>query len=171
MTVKVIDNFLLPNEFEELQRHFFDPLFPWFIGDAIQGDGAVQEKYNWQLFHMLYHTPNIISEHMPVIQSVYNKLNPAIFIKAKLNCNFVTDKIIEHGYHNDVDGLVDKTTTAVYYINTNNGYTAFADGTKVESIENRMVLFPASMSHTGSSCTDQKRRIVLNLNYIGKENA
>lgn len=171
MSIKVIDNFLPLNEFEELQKYFFDSTFPWCVGPAIQGPNAVNEKYNWQLYHLLYYTPNIISEHMPVIQSIYNKLDPVVFIKAKLNCNFVTDEIVEHGYHNDVEALLDKTTTAVYYINSNDGYTAFQDGTKVESIENRLVSFPSSMLHTGSSCTNKQRRMVLNLNYIGKENA
>ena len=51
-------------------------------------------------------------------------------------------------------------------MNTNNGYTKFEDGTKVESVANRLVTFPASMMHTGTSCTDKKIRIVINFNYM-----
>ena len=58
-------------------------------------------------------------------------------------------------------------TTAIYYVNTNNGYTEFEDGSRVESIENRLVTFPSYMKHTGTTCTDQKRRIVINFNYYG----
>ena len=56
-------------------------------------------------------------------------------------------------------------TTSIFYINTNNGYTKFKDGTKVESIANRMITFPANMEHCGTSCTDKNIRIVINFNY------
>ena len=56
--------------------------------------------------------------------------------------------------------------TAIFYINTNNGYTLFKDGTKVDSVQNTMLIFDGSLDHCGVSCTDQKRRIVLNINYV-----
>ena len=56
-------------------------------------------------------------------------------------------------------------TTSIFYVNTNNGYTKFEDGTKVESVANRMITFPSNMKHTGTSCTDEKKRIVINFNY------
>jgi hypothetical protein len=56
--------------------------------------------------------------------------------------------------------------TAIFYLNTNNGYTLFEDGTKVDSIENTLLIFHGHRKHSGVSCTDQKRRIVLNINYI-----
>ena len=57
-------------------------------------------------------------------------------------------------------------TTSIFYMNTNNGYTEFEDGTKVESIANRIVSFPFNMEHTGTSCTDEQTRIVINFNYV-----
>ena len=48
--------------------------------------------------------------------------------------------------------------TAVFYVNTNNGYTEFEDGTKVESVENRIIFFDGSRPHNSSTCTDQKIR-------------
>ena len=59
-------------------------------------------------------------------------------------------------------------TTAIFYINTNNGYTEFEDGTRVESVANRIVNFPANLKHRGTRCTDQKIRIVINFNYFKK---
>ena len=69
----------------------------------------------------------------------------------------------------DVKTLPEKLkiwTTAVFYINTNNGYTEFEDGTRSESIANRMVTFPANLKHRGTTCSDEKTRIVINFNYI-----
>ena len=55
---------------------------------------------------------------------------------------------------------------ALLFLNTNDGYTKFEDGTKVESIANRMVIFPTNIKHTGTTCTDQQSRIVLNINWF-----
>ena len=44
----------------------------------------------------------------------------------------------------------------------------FEDGTKVESVGNRLLTFPANMKHMGTSCTDQQFRIVINFNYYSK---
>ncbi len=55
--------------------------------------------------------------------------------------------------------------TSIFYVNTNNGYTKFEDGTIVESVANRMVIFPANIKHTGTTCSDEKRRVVINFNY------
>ena len=57
-------------------------------------------------------------------------------------------------------------TTSIFYVNTNNGYTKFEDGTKVESVANRMLTFPANMKHIGTSCTDEQTRVVINFNYF-----
>ena len=51
-------------------------------------------------------------------------------------------------------------------MNTNNGYTEFEDGTKVESVENRIVYFDGSIPHNSSTCTDQKVRAVISINYF-----
>ena len=59
---------------------------------------------------------------------------------------------------------------AVFSINTCDGYTKLEDGTKVESVANRMVTFPGNIEHRGTSCTDKKIRVVINFNYFsGKE--
>ena len=54
--------------------------------------------------------------------------------------------------------------TAIFYLNTCNGKTV-VNGTEVESIANRVVIFPANTPHYVISQTDTDRRIVLNINY------
>ena len=54
---------------------------------------------------------------------------------------------------------------AIYYFNTNNGYTLFENGDKVESIRNRLIMFKSNLRHTGTTCTDKPNRYVLNINY------
>jgi len=64
-----------------------------------------------------------------------------------------------HVDYNDV-------TTAIFYINTNNGWTNFKNGDKVESVENRLVIFDSNLEHEGVTCTDEIRRLVINFNYV-----
>jgi hypothetical protein len=57
--------------------------------------------------------------------------------------------------------------TAIFYLNTNDGYTIFEkDGEKIDSLENRMLIFDSSERHSGTNCTDQKYRAVINFNFI-----
>lgn len=79
-----------------------------------------------------------------------------------------TDTIVEHGLHRDVEDAehLSDLKTSIMYLNDNNGYTKFEDGTKQHSVSNTMVTFPNSIKHTGSTCTDCNCRMVLNLNYI-----
>ena len=58
-----------------------------------------------------------------------------------------------------------KGKTGIFYINTCNGYTKFKNGEKIKSEKNKYVEFDSILEHTGSSCTDEKRRIVINFNY------
>ena len=51
-------------------------------------------------------------------------------------------------------------------MNTNDGYTLFEDGTKVESVMNRLVTFPYTMKHAGTTCTNSPFRMVINFNYV-----
>ena len=76
-----------------------------------------------------------------------------------------TDTIRENDIHTDFTPPL-TCTTGIYYINSNNGYSKIG-GKKVESVENRLVLFDGRMPHRGTTCTDQMRRLVLNLNFQG----
>jgi hypothetical protein len=55
-----------------------------------------------------------------------------------------------------------KINTGILYINTNNGYTKFKNGKKIKSKKNQYVEFDSKLEHTGSTCTDEDRRIVIN---------
>ena len=84
------------------------------------------------------------------------------FIKSFIT-SYLPPDFSEHGFH------IDYTYShkgAIFSINSNNGYTILEDGTKIESVENRLVSFPAEMRHSGTTCTDEQARVVINLNYF-----
>ena len=68
----------------------------------------------------------------------------------------------EHAEHIDYDA---SHLGAIYSINTCNGYTRIGD-TKVDSVANRIVFFDPSQKHASTTCTDQRRRLNINLKLI-----
>ena len=61
-----------------------------------------------------------------------------------------------------------KCKTAILYMNNNNGATILDDTKKIkiDSIENRMVVFDSQIKHCALIQSDSKRRIILNINYF-----
>ena len=83
-------------------------------------------------------------------------------LRAKLNLNPYSSILSEGFFHTDISNC----TTAIFYLNTNDGYTLFKSGKKVSSKENRLIIFDSNLEHTGTNTTNKKFRAVLNLNYV-----
>ena len=158
--MQIIDRLLDPYEYGLLRKVFLeDHDFPWYWRDSILLEG----DDDYQLLHWLYKDGAPRSDHFDNIVPILDKLKIGALCKIKANLNPRTEEIKEHGYHRDQDWKGVKT--CVYYVNDNNGYTLFEDGQKVHSKGNRAVIFDGMTSHAGSTCTDEKRRIVININY------
>ena len=185
--IKVIKNFLPNDVFKEIHDKVFSVNFNWTLGAVLapkptdkkeldkikQNQGTdnwwnttCEEIYNWQLIHQLYESPGTLSSFVDIVNPVMKMIHPVILIRIKANLIPRADKIVEHGFHLDIDKSIPSAVTSILYLNTNNGHTLFEDGTKVPSVENTFVSFPSTMKHTGSTCTDVKYRGVINFNYI-----
>ena len=164
MSIQLYDNFLDKGIFNILQDFFLGPEVLWSWCDNVSEPAECSELDNYQFYHMLFEDGQPKSEALMKVFPILDKVNSGRVIRVKANCNPRHTEIIKYGMH--IDQSVE-CTTAIYYVNTNNGYTEFEDGSRVESIENRLVTFPSYMKHTGTTCTDQKRRIVINFNYYG----
>ena len=81
---------------------------------------------------------------------------------SEANLNTQTSKIIETGEHTDEDK---RFTSAVFFLNSCNGYCKI-DNKKIKSEDNKMVIFNSNKKHTGSTCTDVDRRMLINFVYI-----
>ena len=46
------------------------------------------------------------------------------------------------------------------------GSTLFKNKEQVDSIENRMIIFPSKLEHAGTTHTNEKTRAVMNINYF-----
>ena len=157
--MKIIKNFLPKEEFYKIKETHFSNEFPWYLHDGVnhQGDG------NYQFVHTFYRNGNKNSDHFKILTPLLNKLKIDKLLRVKSNLNFKTKKIIEHGFHKDFN--LKEAITAVYYINTNNGYTLFKNK-KILSEENTLISFKCSIKHSGSTCTNAPFRAVMNINYI-----
>jgi hypothetical protein len=169
-TVKVFDEFLPKQDFLSIKGLFLSNSFPWYLNKVIplEYEGVVEPiKNTTQFTHVFYQDYAVNSPHFSVLSPLINKISPVALLRVKANLLPKSDTIVEeHGYHTDFPDTV-QNLTSVFYLNTNNGYTKFEDGTRIDSVENRLVVFNNSLKHTGSTCTDAETRCVLNINYIG----
>jgi hypothetical protein len=158
--MKISNNVLSNIVFNKLKNLFFNNYFSWHYQDNVNH----KDDGHFQFCHLFFDDNKINSTYFEHISPILNFINPQQLIRVKANLLTKTDKIIEHGFHTDVKDCM----TAIYYINTNNGYTKFIDETIVSSEENKLVTFISNIQHTGSTCTDENVRVVLNINYLPK---
>ena len=168
--MKIIDNFLPDYQFKQLESIFLGDMFPWYWNETIvypYEDGYNEKDY--QFTHILFdkRSNGQESNHYPLVRDTvfrYLGINECYRIKMNLNPRTLFNK--SGGWHVDFEAVPEIKNTAVYYLNTCNGYTKFKKGGKVKSVANRMVIFDSQIYHQGYTCTDQKRRVVMNFNWI-----
>tara|TARA_B110000495_G_scaffold102145_1_gene88266 strand:- start:139 stop:642 length:504 start_codon:yes stop_codon:yes gene_type:complete len=158
--MKIINNFLPKFSFDFLNEKLLDKHFPWYHQNSKVLDDDNEEQFT----HLFYSDETQYSNKAGLLKPIFDKLNVKILIRAKINLTLKEDIIRPFKYHMDYP----QCNTAIFYLNTNNGKTIFKDGQEVESVANRMVIFPSKLEHAGTTHTDKKYRIVLNINYLNK---
>jgi hypothetical protein len=181
--IKIIDNFLDKEVFKKLQDFLLGDICPWFYNDkkVYYGKNSYPippiKGYETQDQHQFTHTflrddhDMTWSTWTTHLAPLLDKISPRVWIRVKSNLSSINSKPLVGGWHCDMitdDIAWTDTTTSIFYINTNNGYTIFENGQKVSSAENRLAIFPNTFKHTGISQTDTKTRVTLNLNYLDK---
>lgn len=166
--MKIIDNFLPEHQFNNLKNIITGPYFPWYYGPTLKDvDTGIplqlenKEAQN-QFVHLFYHFDQPVTEYFRELECFREKLQVKSLVRIKANLNPYSNSVVEHGYHVDLTDC----TTAVYYLNTCDGYTKFETGEVVESVENRIVIFDSNISHTGTTTTNPTGRFVINFNYF-----
>ena len=152
----ILNNFLFNMDQKEGIHNFVNAKsVPWHV---------VKHNSNSIHFsHLAYDQQTIASKWFNILGPVLCVLNPKSLVRIKANLFPKTTNIEEHGYHVDFPF---ECSTSIFYLNTNNGYTKFEDGTVVESISNRLLTFSTLCKHTSSSCTDVEARVNINFNYF-----
>ena len=157
--IEIIDNFLPEEEFKSIQSFMMGGEFRWFYceGRTYSDDGS---------FHMshMFFQPEVgsNSEHLPMWGNFMNKVGAKKCIRIKANLTFKTPTIEPAQYHIDYADM----KTAIFYINTNNGYTEVKSGVRVSSVANRVCIFDSKLKHRGTTHSEGgQQRIAVNFNY------
>lgn len=175
MTIEIIDDALAPMEMAAIEGHLMgqDILWNWNENIVAEEQRECEKKYDQQMTHLFYMNPTFLSPDYRCLEPLFYKLNASAMIRVKANLTFCTEKNILTGWHTDVIeswGKEHKTKTAIYYVNSTNGYTMIRDDdgveTKVEGNKNRLVIFPSHFKHAGVTCTSPRKRVVVNINYL-----
>ena len=152
----ILNNFMFNMDQKEGVHNFVDAKpVPWHV--------TKHNSTSIHFYHLIYDQQNITSQWFNILGPVLYELNPKSLVRIKVNLFPKTIEIEEHGYNVDFPF---ECTTSIFYLNTNNGYTKFEDGTVVESISNRLLTFSTLCKHTSSSCTDVEARVNINFNYF-----
>ena len=159
---EVIDNFLPDFELKQIQNIFLTGTKLWSYNPQGYKDGTPQERT--QFVHTLWDPISGVATPYGEIGGFFiEKINPRALLRIKATLQLKDSKIHEDPLHVDFDNI--EATTSIFYVNTCNGYTYFEDGSRVNSVENRLVTFPTQTLHGGANCTDLDCRIVINFNY------
>ena len=160
---EVIDNFLPNYQFYKLQSLLMGTEFDWYYNDGVThpDDGL------YQFIHTFYKWSPTSSFQLPTssfqwIEPYLSFFNMKKVYKIKANLNPRSGSHIKAGYHID---NIPCSKTAILYVNTCNGGTEFKKGGIIKSVANRVVIFDPTLEHRSVTCTDEKRRIVINFNY------
>ncbi len=157
--IEIIDNFLPEEEFKSIQSFMMGGEFRWFYteGRATRDDGL------FLMIHMFYQPevgPN--SEHLNMWNTFMQQVGAKKCHRIKANLTFKTPTIEPAFFHIDYKDM----KTATFYINTNDGYTEFENGVRVNSVANRVCIFDSNLKHRGTTHSEGgQQRIAVNFNY------
>lgn len=162
LVLNIKDDFLSKEDHQKLLRIFHDDI-EWRYNKNVVYDGEDSPE-EYALVTSIYSQGWVMQREVFDILKKY--VNADSWIRIKANFGPKRTKVMENALHVDYKDTFTNQWTAVYYLTTNNGYTYFEDGQRVDSVANRLVVFPVDTMHSGTTSTDNNR-IVINLNWIG----
>ena len=176
--ISIIDNFLPEENFKKLLGIIEGPAMSWYFTPGISDQSRTAEYQannpldNWMMAHMFYndYVPrSVYFEDVRdlVLRPLIDYLGVEWNTLTRIKCNFYprTNEVNIHPWHVDSTAMP-ALKGALLMLNTCDGYTGFADGTEVDSVANRMILFNAHERHHSCSTSNAQRRLTLNINYV-----
>ena len=122
--------------------------------------------WNSQFVHVFYDNDEPQSPFITIIEPLIEFLDPLCLIKAKANLTIATENPQAHEWHQDTGD--ERIMTALYYANTNNGFTEFETGERVDCERGELITFPSTLKHRAWTHTDTQARAVIHISYIAR---
>ena len=175
--MKIIEDFLSQSQFNHIKDTLLSDTFPYYyqphVLEGYDDLGGIfkipkkDENADYFFSHNLYTSKDKQSDRKlldTILLPIILKLDVKQLVRAKVNLYTNQHRHIHTQYH--IDSHNEDVKAAIYYVNTNNGYTKFETGEKASSLENSIVLFDAHKRHKAVSQTDTKTRVNININYL-----
>jgi len=154
------DNIIKEEDADYIESFLTGVNFAWYL-NLITPPKNIKDH---QMTHIFFDDNRITSDFFYILNPILDYLNPKAIVRIKANLNHKENDINIHGYHTDFN--YENLKTAIYYVNTNNGFTIFKkDGKKILSQKNKIVIFDSNEQHSGTSCIDKPFRLAINFNY------
>ena len=158
MTIKVENNFLHNTTFWKMCKTISSENFPWYV-DGVHDD----------FIHNLIYDPNLKKENSfyatKILNPLIEKLNVKNIISSKITLNNSSSKKEKKApYEEDVEEN-NQTFKGLLCMNTNNSEIEILGKNKISLVENRFISFPKNIPYFGSTHTDVRFRILLELVY------
>ena len=172
--IEIIDNFLNKDDFEKLRKFLMSPNSQWrFVDFIAHKDKRDQDKDGYFVHSFTDRDPNTFVERFEVsphlqkvgklLDSINKKLNFREILRIRSSLYPRREKQKPDPYH--VDYNFDHKV-CIFYVNTNNGFTLFENGEKVNSVANRLLIFDGLEKHCSVVQTDTTARYIININLL-----
>ena len=165
LNFKVIDNFFEDDVCEEICNSIQSASFPLYYCNAVS---LKHRKDHYYFTHMLVNNSVSVSGFNNIANHFLDQISPSYVYRIQVNAYPKEPDHNLHGFHIDLDHT---HKVALWYVNTNNGYTILKDPTsqedvRIESVKNRMLFFDGNIFHSSVTHTDTNLRHVVNMNYL-----
>lgn len=162
--MKIVDDFLPMEKSELIRKSLLGFDFPWYYNSYVKDPNDKEIEF-FQFTHVFYKNNQILSQYLGIIKPIIDKVGMSGLLRVKANLNPYTEKRVVFPFHVDYPNFDGKT--AIYYVNTTDAVTIFENGTEINSVQNRLIIFDANILHTGTTCQTQKAKCVINFNFNG----
>ena len=163
--MQVTEDFLQEEYYDHLNEIITSTQFPWMFQKRVAniGEDPEEDLNHYYFVHSLFFQNKVESPLYDDFLYLFQSLNVQFLHRARVLM------FVNQGEQYVHDRHVDHTTnckTALIYMNTNDGFTDFETGERVESVKNRLLLFDGSIPHSSSTPTNTKERLLLSVTYI-----
>ena len=156
--MKKTDNFLEKSELENINKTFRLSDFPWYFMPFKVHEG----DDNYRFCHLFLAKGKVLSKFFEILHPILKKLIVKEIIRIKANLTLKQKERVKSDMHVNFKNY----KSAIFNLNTNNGYTLFDKGKKIPSQENRVDELDLNLKHCAVDHIDTKFRIVINFNYL-----
>ena len=157
--MNIYKNFISKKDSNLINKYFLSNSFPWYY---IPNQCDYNKEDTPFLSHNFFKDEQVSSSGMFLIESIIKKLKIKKLLNVRANLCLKGDTKCSWHVDKFTDNL--KHKTAIYYVNTNNGYTEFKNK-KIKCEQNKIIIFNADKKHRSVGQTDTNTRMVINFNY------